>query len=225
MLKVMIFEYKKQLVLHFSDDITAFNQEKSDVLAQKGKILNYFNAFIMQHLEKANIDTHFIDILADNESLVKHLRMIPVECVVRNVTAGSLCKRLGIAEGIELTAPLFEFFYKDDALGDPLVNEDHILSFGWATVDDIQAMRKLSLEVNAVLKPLFEKAGLILVDYKLEFGHYDGKVILGDEFTPDGCRIWDKQTKESLDKDRFRKDLGDILESYKTVAKRLNIPM
>lgn len=169
--------------------------------------------------------THFIRLLSDNESVVKRLDMIKVECVVRNIAAGSLCRRLGVKEGLELDPPLFEFFLKNDELGDPMINENHIVHFGWATAMEIETMKELTFRVNAVLKPLFLAANMLLVDYKLEFGRFHGQLLLGDEFTPDGCRIWDAVTHEILDKDRFRKDLGDVIEGYEAAAHRLGIPL
>ena len=151
--------------------------------------------------------------------------MVPVECVVRNVSAGSICKRYGVKEGLDLNPPTFEFFLKSDALDDPMVNDSHIVSFGWGTQEDIDTMRDLSYKINEVLKDLFDKAGLILVDYKLEFGKYNGQLILGDEFSPDGCRLWDKETRKKLDKDRFRQGLGGVIEAYEEVARRIGCPL
>jgi phosphoribosylaminoimidazole-succinocarboxamide synthase len=149
--------------------------------------------------------------------------MIPVECVVRNIAAGSMVKRLGIEEGLILEPPTFEFFLKNDALHDPMVNDYHITAFGWATQPQIDEMKRLTFAVNNVLKPLFEEGGMLLVDYKLEFGLSNGELILGDEFTPDGCRLWDKETRKKLDKDRFRQGLGSVVESYIEVAKRIGL--
>jgi phosphoribosylaminoimidazole-succinocarboxamide synthase len=149
--------------------------------------------------------------------------MIPVECVVRNYAAGSLCRRYGIQEGTVIDPPTFEFFLKSDALHDPMVNDYHIISFGWATTEQIAAMKDLTFRVNTVLKDLFDKAGMLLVDYKLEFGMYHGELVLGDEFSPDGCRIWDKATRKKMDKDRFRQDLGNVIEAYKEVGERLGV--
>jgi phosphoribosylaminoimidazole-succinocarboxamide synthase len=216
-------ENEKYLIVHFRDDITAFNAEKKSRLQNKGKVNNLFNAFIMEKLEHAGIPTHFEEVLNEKESLVKHLQMIPLECVVRNITAGSLCKRYNIAEGMDLNPPLFEFFLKNDQLGDPLVNINHIRAFKWASDDEVATMQNLSYKVNDILKPLFFEAGMFLVDYKLEFGRFDGNIVLGDEFTPDGCRIWDVKTREKLDKDRFRNDLGDVIEAYEHVAHRLGL--
>jgi phosphoribosylaminoimidazole-succinocarboxamide synthase len=211
------------LIVEFRDDTSAFDGEKKAKLLRKGMVNNYFNAFIMENLAKAGIPTHFVRILSDNESLVKRLDMIKVECVVRNIAAGSLCRRLGVQQGMELNPPLFEFFLKNDELHDPMINDYHIINFGWGTQAEIDAMKKLTFAVNEILKPLFLDAGMILVDYKLEFGRLDNKVVLGDEFTPDGCRIWDITTKESLDKDRFRKDLGHVIEAYEEAAHRLGV--
>lgn len=212
-----------RFVLRFRDDTSAFDGRKLEKLANKGAVNNKTNAFIMQHLERAGIPTHFDALLSDTDSLVKRLDMIPVECVVRNRTAGSICRRLGVAENIELDPPTFEFFLKNDALHDPMVNEYHIRSFGWASDEEIAIMKRLAFEVNDVLKQLFLDAGIVLVDYKLEFGRYQGEVLLGDEFTADGCRLWDAKTGEKLDKDRFRQDLGGVIEAYEEVARRLGV--
>lgn len=211
------------LLMEFRDDASAFDGKKMSALNNKGKVNNQFNAFILGLLEKEGIETHFIETISTHESLVKKLDMFPIECVVRNRATGSLCRRLGVEDGLILDPPLFEFFLKDDALGDPLINENHILSFKWASQSDIDEMKRLTFQVNEILRELFDKANLILVDYKLEFGKFEGRVLLGDEFTPDGCRLWDKDTLEKLDKDRFRQDLGDVIESYQEVANRLGI--
>lgn len=213
------------LLCVFRNDTSAFDGEKIVQLDRKGMVNNHFNAFIMQKLREAGIANHFEKLINDDSSLVKKLKMIPVECVVRNFAAGSITRRLGIENGKELNPPTFEFFLKNDALHDPMINESHIITFGWATMDDIEKMKSLSLAVNAVLKKLFLDAGLLLVDYKLEFGLYHGQMLLGDEFSPDGCRIWDVETKKVLDKDRFRKDMGDVVEGYEEVAHRLGIPL
>jgi phosphoribosylaminoimidazole-succinocarboxamide synthase len=214
---------KSVLLMEFRDDASAFDGKKMSALNNKGKVNNQFNAFILDLLAKQGIETHFIETISTHESLVKKLDMFPIECVVRNRATGSLCRRLGVEDGLILDPPLFEFFLKDDALGDPLINENHILSFKWASQSDIDEMKRLTFQVNEILRELFDKANLILVDYKLEFGKFEGRVLLGDEFTPDGCRLWDKDTLEKLDKDRFRQDLGDVIESYQEVANRLGI--
>lgn len=215
----------KRLILHFRDDTSAFDGERIERLARKGAVNNRFNAFIMGHLERAGVPTHFERLLSDDESLVKRLEMLPVECVIRNLAAGSLCKRLGVTEGLEVSPPIFEFFLKNDALHDPMINEHHMRAFGWATPEDAREMERASRVVNDVLIRLFSDAGLLLVDFKLEFGRYDGKLLLGDEFTPDGCRLWDRETRKKLDKDRFRKGLGGVVEAYEEVAARLGVDL
>ncbi|ARU56624.1 MAG: phosphoribosylaminoimidazolesuccinocarboxamide synthase [Pseudomonadales bacterium] len=216
-------EDPNKFVMLFRNDTSAFDGEKVEQLDRKGMVNNKFNAFIMSELEKAGVPTHFECLLSDTESVVKKLDMIPLECVVRNFAAGSLVKRLGVQEGMALTPPTFELFLKNDALHDPMVNEHHALSFGWATQAQIDEMKTLTFKVNDVLKALFDQAGMLLVDYKLEFGLSDGKIVLGDEFSPDGCRIWDKETKEKMDKDRFRQSLGGVIEAYEEVGRRLGI--
>ena len=213
------------LILHFRDDTSAFNGERIEQLGRKGQVNNRFNAFIMQKLDEAGIETHFEKQLSDDEVLVKRLDMIPVECVVRNFAAGSLVRRLGLEEGQALTPPTYELFFKDDALGDPMVNESLSVALGWATPEQLDKMKELTFKVNDVLKELFDAGGLMLVDFKLEFGVFHDRIVLGDEFSPDGCRIWDKETKKKLDKDRFRQSLGDVIESYEEVAQRIGVPL
>lgn len=211
------------LILQFRNDTSAFDGEKIEQLERKGMVNNKFNHFIMSKLEEAGIPTQVNALLSDTESLVKKLDMIPVECVVRNRAAGSLVRRLGVEEGMELNPPTFEFFLKNDALHDPMVNESHILTFGWASESQVVEMKRLTHQVNQVLKNLFADAGLHLVDYKLEFGIYEDQVVLGDEFTPDGCRLWDAKTMDKMDKDRFRQGLGGVVEAYEEVAKRIGV--
>ena len=213
----------QRLIMLFRDDTSAFDGKKIEQLAGKGKVNNLFNAFIMQKLAAAGIPTHFDRLLSDTESLVRRLKMIPVECVVRNIAAGSLCRRLGVTEGIDLDPPTFEFFLKNDALGDPMVNEYHIRAFGWATPEQVERMKALSFAVNDILKPLFLAGDMLLVDFKLEFGLFGEQMLLGDEFTADGCRLWDRQTRGKLDKDRVRQNLGGVVESYHEVAQRLGV--
>ena len=212
-----------QLIMEFRDDTSAFDGKKIEALDNKGKVNNQFNAFVMEFLASKGIETHFIKLLSNHESLVCKLDMFPIECVVRNRATGSLCKRLGIEDGLVLDPPLFEFFLKDDDLGDPLINDHHIVSFGWATQEDADAMRELTLQINDILVDFFMEANLILVDYKLEFGKFGGKMLLADEFTPDGCRLWDKDTLTKMDKDRFRQDLGNVIETYGEVGARLGM--
>lgn len=213
------------VVLSFRDDTSAFDGEKVEQLSRKGEVNNKFNAFIMKYLSDNGIPTHFEELLNNTESLVKNMKMIPVECVVRNVASGSLVRRLGVEDGMELNPPVFEFFLKNDALHDPMVNEYHIETFGWADAEDVNKMKDLTFKVNALLKQLFADAGMILVDYKLEFGLFNGEVYLGDEFSPDGCRLWDAETRKKLDKDRFRQGLGGVIEAYEEVAKRIGVPL
>jgi phosphoribosylaminoimidazole-succinocarboxamide synthase len=212
-----------RFVMVFRDDTSAFDGEKKEQLNRKGMVNNRFNAFIMEKLEAAGIPTHFEGLLSDTESLVKKLDMIPVECVVRNISAGSLCRRLGVEEGLELNPPTFELFLKNDAMHDPMVNESLAVSFGWAKADELARMKELTYQVNDVLKALFDEAGMLLVDYKLEFGRAGSDIVLGDEFSPDGCRIWDRETRKKMDKDRFRQGLGDVIETYEEVGRRLGI--
>ena len=212
-----------QLIMEFRDDTSAFDGKKMEALDNKGKVNNQFNAFVMEFLASKGIETHFIKLLSNHESLVYKLEMFPIECVVRNRATGSLCKRLGIEDGLILDPPLFEFFLKDDDLGDPLINDHHIESFGWETQEDADAMRDLTLKINDILVDFFMEANLILVDYKLEFGKFQGKMLLADEFTPDGCRLWDKDTLTKMDKDRFRQDLGNVIETYGEVGERLGM--
>ena len=214
-----------RLVLLFRNDTSAFDGKKIEQLDRKGMVNNRFNAFIMQKLEEAGIPTQFDALLSDNECLVKKLDMIPVECVVRNFAAGSLVKRLGVEEGMALTPPTFELFLKDDAKGDPFINQSHVVTFGWATAEQLARMQELTLKINDILKGLFDAAGLLLVDFKLEFGLFKGEIVLGDEFSPDGCRLWDKETRKKMDKDRFRQGLGGVIEAYEEVAHRRGVPL
>ena len=216
-------EADDQLIMHFSDDTSAFDGKKMEALLGKGAVNNQFNAFIMNHLKENGIDTHLIKVLNSTDSLVYKLNMFPIECVIRNRASGSICRRLGTEDGLVLKNPLFEFFLKDDDLGDPLINDEHIISFNWANMEQIIKMKKLTYKVNEILSKLFIDSGLILVDFKVEFGVFNGKILLADEFTPDGCRLWDSKTLKKMDKDRFRQGLGDVVESYHQVADRLGM--
>ncbi|WP_371193027.1 phosphoribosylaminoimidazolesuccinocarboxamide synthase [Glaciecola sp. SC05] len=223
---VFLTDQADLLVLEFRDDTSAFDGEKIEQLERKGEVNNKFNHFIMQQIEAAGVQTQVQSLLSDTESLVKKLKMIPVECVLRNYAAGSLCRRLGVQEGVTLNPPTFEFFLKNDALHDPMINESHIIGFNWASQAQIDEMKALTFKVNSVLSPLFAKGGMLLVDFKLEFGvDAKGQIILGDEFTPDGCRLWDSETKRKLDKDRFRQGLGSVVESYIEVARRIGLAL
>ena len=211
------------VIMRFRDDVSAFDGKKQQKLSGKGAVNNQFNAFIMDYLSKNDIPTHFETTLNDTDSIVKKLQMMPVECVVRNVASGSLCRRLNVQQGIELKPPVLEFFLKDDALHDPMINESHIITFGWADADSLAVIKKLGLKINALLTALFKDKGLILVDHKLEFGVFKGDVMLGDEWSPDGCRLWDVDTHKKLDKDRFRQDLGGVVDAYREVAQRIGV--
>ena len=220
-----ITEDPEKLVMEYKDDTSAFDGKKIEQIAGKGTVNNRFNSHIMEHLKDKDVPNHHLEVSSPNESIVMSLDMFPIECVVRNFAAGSICKRLGLEEGMKMEPPIFEFFYKDDDLGDPLINDCHITAFGWAKESDIEIMKDLTLKTNSILVSLFDEADLILVDFKIEFGLSDGKIYLGDEFTPDGCRVWDKETKKKLDKDRFRLGLGDVVESYQEIAHRLGIEL
>ncbi|PQA40159.1 phosphoribosylaminoimidazolesuccinocarboxamide synthase [Amnimonas aquatica] len=214
-----------RVVILYRNDTSAFDGKKVEQLDRKGMVNNRFNAFIMDKLAAAGIATHHERLLSPTESLVKRLEMIPVECVVRNYAAGSLVRRIGVEEGIALNPPTFELFLKNDALGDPFINESHAISFGWATGEQLAVMKTLSLKVNEVLSALFLASDMLLVDFKLEFGLFHGEIVLGDEFSPDGCRLWDRETRKKLDKDRFRQGLGGVVEAYEEVAARLGVTL
>jgi phosphoribosylaminoimidazole-succinocarboxamide synthase len=212
-----------ELLVEFRDDTSAFDGVKTAQLEQKGAVNNALNSFIMQHLSKCGIPCDFIEKISANTARVRRLDMIPVECVVRNISAGSLCRRLGTPQGIELSPPLYELFLKNDELHDPMINENHAINFGWATAEMLEKMHEYSLKINAELQSLFTDCGLVLVDAKYEFGVCNGEVMLGDEISPDSCRIWDAKTRETLDKDRFRKDMGSVVKSYSIIADRLGV--
>ncbi|WP_368292767.1 phosphoribosylaminoimidazolesuccinocarboxamide synthase [Dehalobacter sp. TBBPA1] len=207
--------------VEYKDDATAFNGIKKGTIVDKGIINNKMSAMMFSYLQKNGVDTHFVELLSDREQIVRRLQMVPLEIVVRNIVAGSLVKKVGKEEGYALASPVLELYYKDDALGDPMVNETHALAMGWATIEQINKMKEIALKVNELMTKIVAKAGIDLVDYKLEFGLIDGKVMLGDEISPDTCRFWDKDTGEKLDKDRFRRDLGKIEEAYAEVYTRL----
>lgn len=210
------------IIQYFKDDATAFNALKKGSIKDKGPINNGVSSSIFQYLEKNGVKSHFIEKLNDREMLVKSLQIIPVEVVVRNRATGSIVKRLGIEKGRHFKPELVEYFYKDDALGDPLISEGHIFYFKWATPEQLQQMFQTTLKVNHLLQGVFNEIGLELIDFKLEYGtDSKGNVLLGDEFTADGCRLWDKKTGEPMDKDRFRQDLGGVDEAYLEVSNRL----
>ncbi|RJE49241.1 MULTISPECIES: phosphoribosylaminoimidazolesuccinocarboxamide synthase [unclassified Dehalobacter] len=207
--------------VEYKDDATAFNGIKKGTIVDKGIINNKMSAMMFSYLQRNGVDTHFVELLNDREQIVRRLQMVPLEIVVRNIVAGSLVKKVGKEEGYPLASPVLELYYKDDALGDPMVNETHAIAMGWATIEQINKMKEIALKVNELMNKIVAKAGIDLVDYKLEFGLIDGKVMLGDEISPDTCRFWDKDTGEKLDKDRFRRDLGKIEEAYAEVYTRL----
>ncbi|MBC8285139.1 MAG: phosphoribosylaminoimidazolesuccinocarboxamide synthase [Nitrospinae bacterium] len=205
------------LIQYFKDDASAFNGVKKGTIVDKGVMNNHMSTRIFQYLEGEGVKTHFEKNLNDREMLVKILEIIPVEVVVRNVAAGSLCKRLGIEEGRVLEKPILEFFYKSDALGDPMINECHVDVFGWATKEEVEILKSEGLKINKLMVEFFKERKIRLVDFKLEFGRHKGEVFLGDEISPDGCRLWDWETNEKMDKDRFRFDLGKVEEKYQQV--------
>ena len=213
--KVYIIEYK--------DHLTAFNAEKKATLEGKGRLNNEISAYLLSHLAARGVPTHFVERIDERHQAVRAVTIIPLEVVVRNVTTGSLCKRLGVEEGMELARPLLELYLKDDALGDPLVTDDHALLFGWATEEELETLKAITLEVNDLLRALFRDLSIVLVDFKLEFGRTaEGDLVLADEISPDTCRFWDLATGDRLDKDRFRKDLGDVLGAYREIWRRLS---
>ncbi|QKX02687.1 phosphoribosylaminoimidazolesuccinocarboxamide synthase [Wolbachia endosymbiont of Litomosoides sigmodontis] len=216
------------VIQYFKDEVTAFNKGKYEIIEGKGIINNYISAFVMEILEKAGINTHFIKTLSEREQLVKKLKIIPLEIVVRNITAGSFCKRFNIKEGEKLASPIIEFFYKNDSLADPMVNENHVLYFSWLSHEEMEVIKITTLKINTVLVDLFLNAEIDLVDLKLEFGrpiNDDTKITLADEISPDNCRLWDKNTRKKLDKDVFRLNLGSLKEAYLEIAKRLSIKL
>ena len=216
-------ENENEYVVYYKDDATAFNGEKKASIASKGILNNKICTIMFETLEKAGIKTHFIKALSDREQLVKKVTILPLEVIIRNITAGSFCKRYGVEEGIVLDKPIFEMSYKNDEFGDPLLNGDHAVALKLATREEIEFLRNQTLKINEIMKRFFLKMDLKLVDFKLEFGKdSDGKIILADEISPDTCRLWDVNTNEKLDKDRFRRDLGDLVEGYEEVLARLN---
>jgi phosphoribosylaminoimidazole-succinocarboxamide synthase len=216
------------LIQYFKDDATAFNAKKHDVIAGKGVLNNRISAHIMTKLEGIGVPTHFIRSMNMREQLVRQVEIIPIELVIRNVAAGSICSRLGVQEGAHFAQPLVEFYYKKDELNDPIVSEQHIYAFNWADPYELEEMVLQALRVNDFLTGLFSAIGLRLIDFKLEFGRLWGEddelyIILADEVSPDNCRLWDAKTGEKMDKDRFRQDLGDLVEGYQEIAKRLGL--
>ncbi|MDX2347764.1 MAG: phosphoribosylaminoimidazolesuccinocarboxamide synthase [Nitrospirota bacterium] len=219
--KIFLTEKEDEVIQYFKDDATAFNAEKRGTILEKGIVNNKISTRLFKELADAGIPSHFIQQINDREMLARRVNIILVEVVVRNRATGSIIKRLGLEEGMFIDPPLVEFFYKDDALGDPLITEDHIRLLKLATPSQVAELRNQALKINEVLLPFFQKRGMLLVDFKLEFGLWNGQIILADEISPDTCRFWDIQTGERMDKDRFRKDLGRIEETYQEVLKRV----
>jgi phosphoribosylaminoimidazole-succinocarboxamide synthase len=215
------------LVQYFKDDATAFNAQKKAVIEGKGVLNNVISEFIMLKLAQENIPTHFVKRLDEREQLIKKVKIIPLEVIIRNISAGSMAKRLGIEEGRELLSPIFEICYKDDALGDPLINDDHAINvLQIINQNQLQEIKDYSLKINKILQKIFKDIKIKLVDFKIEFGfdiENKNQILLADEISPDSCRLWDENTSEKLDKDRFRRDLGGLVEAYQEVANRLKI--
>lgn len=210
------------LLQEFKDDATAFNAQKRGSILNKGIINCELTTFIFTYLGRKGVKNHFVKQISPNEMIIKRLKIVPIEVVVRNVAAGSLLKKTNFKEGHHLSKPIVEFYYKDDALGDPMISDSHALAMKIAAENDLKTLRKMAEKINSLLKPFFLKRGLRLVDFKLEFGKdRSGKIMLGDEITPDTCRLWDKKTNKKLDKDRFRFDLGGVNEAYAEVRKRI----
>lgn len=207
--------------IEYKDDATAFNGEKKGTILDKGIVNNKMSAFLFEKLEAEGVPTHFIELINDREMLVKSVEILPLEVIVRNVAAGSLAKRLGLEEGTLMGETVLEFCYKNDALGDPMINDYHILAMGFATATQLETIKAYALQINRLLKEFFMSKDLKLIDFKIEFGTHKGEVILADEISPDTCRLWDAKTDKKMDKDRFRRDLGDVEAVYQEVLNRI----
>lgn len=221
--KVFATEDPDVVIVSYKDDATAFNGEKRGTIVGKGVINNRMTNLVFQKFEAAGIPTHFIEELNDRETAVKKVDIVPLEVIIRNVAAGSFSKRMGVEEGRQLLCPILEFSYKNDDLGDPFINDDYALALGLATKEEIDQIREYTLKVNEIMKEYFLNAGMKLIDFKIEFGRFHGKILLADEVSPDTCRLWDVNTNEKLDKDRFRRDLGNVEEAYNEVFHRLGL--
>jgi len=221
--KVFATDDEKLFIVEFKDDATAFNGQKKGTIEQKGIMNNAISSHFFKLLESQGVKTHFVRKLSDREMLVKAVKIIPLEVVVRNIAAGSIASRLGIEEGMELISPVLEFCYKNDALGDPMINNYHVMALGLATEEELKIIEQMAFRVNEILKSYLLEKGILLVDFKLEFGRVDGEILLADEISPDTCRFWDKESKERLDKDRFRRDLGNVEGAYREVISRLDL--
>ncbi len=221
--KIFKTDDELKYIVEYKDDATAFNGEKKGTIADKGVVNNKMTAIIFSYLEENGIPTHFLELTSDREQVVKKVEIVKLEVIIRNIIAGSMAKRLGIEEGTKIAEPVFEFSYKDDDLGDPLINDYHAIALGAATWQEIEEIRNYAFKINDLLKSFFLEKGLTLVDFKLEFGKTpDGRIILADEISPDTCRLWDVETGKKMDKDRFRRDLGDVEGVYQDVLKRLD---
>ncbi|MFQ5428292.1 MAG: phosphoribosylaminoimidazolesuccinocarboxamide synthase [Thermodesulfobacteriota bacterium] len=210
------------VVQYFKDDATAFNGEKKGIIGNKGEMNNAISSAIFRFLEDEGVKTHFVSTLSPREMVVRKVDIIPIEVVMRNVTAGSLSKRMGVEEGITLEKTVFELYYKDDSLGDPMINGYHVAAFGLCTAEDLADIKERAFRVNYLMQEFFSERGITLVDFKLEFGKTsDGTILLADEITPDGCRLWNSETGEKMDKDRFRRDLGSVEEAYEEVLRKV----
>ncbi|HJB27857.1 MAG TPA: phosphoribosylaminoimidazolesuccinocarboxamide synthase [Candidatus Blautia faecavium] len=221
--KVFATEDPDVVIVSYKDDATAFNGEKKGTIVGKGVINNRMTNLVFQKFEAAGIPTHFIEELNDRETAVKKVDIVPLEVIIRNVAAGSFSKRMGVEEGRELLCPILEFSYKNDELGDPFINDDYALALGLATKEEINQIREYTLKINEIMKEYFLNAGMKLIDFKIEFGRFHGKILLADEVSPDTCRLWDVNTNEKLDKDRFRRDMGNVEEAYNEVFHRLGL--
>ena len=219
--KVFRTEDEDKYIVEYKDDATAFNGLKKGSIAGKGVINNKMSNLIFQYLEKNGIETHYVQELNDRETVVKKVSIVPLEVIIRNVAAGSFSKRFGVEEGKALLNPVLEFSYKNDELGDPMINDMQILALGLATKEELADLSAQALKINELIKTYFEAKGIRLIDFKIEFGRYHGRIILADEISPDTCRLWDATTNEKLDKDRFRRDLGHVEEAYEEVWRRL----
>ena len=220
--KVFATDDANLVIVSYKDDATAFNGEKKGTIAGKGAINNVMSNHMFQLLEQQGVPTHYVEQLNDRETVVKKVSIVPLEVIVRNISAGSFAKRYGVEEGIVFDEPTFEFSYKNDELGDPLMNAYHAIALGLATREEIEQIKSMAFKVNEVMKQYFDTLGVTLVDFKLEFGKTaDGAIVLADEISPDTCRLWDKTTGEKLDKDRFRRDLGGVEEAYQEIMKRV----
>ena len=219
--KVFATDDPDVVIVSYKDDATAFNGVKKGTIQGKGVINNRMTNLVFQKFEAAGIPTHFIEELNDRETAVKKVDIVPLEVIIRNVAAGSFSKRMGVEEGRELLCPILEFSYKNDDLGDPFINDDYALALGLATKEEIDQIREYTFKVNEIMKEYFLGAGMKLIDFKIEFGRFHGKILLADEVSPDTCRLWDVNTNEKLDKDRFRRDLGGVEDAYNEIMRRL----